>query len=70
MWDSAIWKYSANHAVCLAVHRQRKGSILVVQTQISLLRDDPIARPALTSVMSPALHDAADDCLIDDSWAP
>lgn len=70
MWDSAIWKYSPDHAVRRAVDGKRQGFILVLQTQASPLSDDLTAGPAFTSVMSPALHAVADDCWIDDSSAP
>lgn len=70
MRNSAIWKYSPNHAFGCTVNRQRQSRILVAQTEIALFGDDLIARPAFTSVMSPALHDAADGCLVDGSSAP
>ncbi len=69
MWNSAIWKYSRNHPVCGAIQGQRQGSLLVVQTQVFSRSEELTARPALASVMSPALHDVAVDCFIDDSWA-
>lgn len=70
VWNPAIWKYPPNHAVCGAVHRQRQGPILVVETQISLFKYDLTARSAYRTRMSPALHAAANDRSTDDSWAP
>ena len=70
MWNAAIWKYSPNRAVCGATHGQRQDPILIVQTQVSPLDDRLTARPAITGVMSPALHDVLDEGSIGNSWAP
>ena len=63
---SAIWKTSPNHVNFVAVQRQCQGFILEMQMRFPSLDDDLTVRPVCTTVMSPALHDAACVGLIDD----